>query len=108
VATTVVVNVKHEECDVYIGRAMRGRRASRFQNLHHIGKDGSRAEVIERYRKDILALLRSDPSLQAELEAMRGKRIGCWCKPWACHGDILVELLEGPAVPVIEPQGCLF
>ena len=27
---------------------------------------------------------------------LRGKRLGCVCKPKACHGDVLVELIEGP------------
>lgn len=25
---------------------------------------------------------------------LEGKNLGCWCKPEACHGDILVELIE--------------
>jgi hypothetical protein len=29
--------------------------------------------------------------MHAELD---GRTLGCWCKPLACHGDILVELLE--------------
>ena len=30
-----------------------------------------------------------------DLESLRGKRLGCHCKPnLACHGDVLVELLE--------------
>jgi hypothetical protein len=33
-------------------------------------------------------------ALQADLEELRGKRLGCYCKPQACHGDVLVELVE--------------
>lgn len=29
----------------------------------------------------------------AALPELKG-RLGCWCKPEACHGDVLVELLE--------------
>ena len=29
------------------------------------------------------------------LEPLRGKVLGCYCKPLACHGDVIVELLEG-------------
>lgn len=25
---------------------------------------------------------------------MKGKILGCFCKPKSCHGDILVELVE--------------
>jgi hypothetical protein len=25
---------------------------------------------------------------------LKGKTLGCWCKPEACHGDILAELAD--------------
>ncbi|CAO77777.1 conserved hypothetical protein [Pseudomonas virus Yua] len=53
---------------------------------------GSRAEAIARYRAWIV----TQPELLAALPALRGKRLGCVCKPKACHGDVLVELIEGP------------
>ena len=28
------------------------------------------------------------------LDPLRGKRLGCYCAPAKCHGDVLVELLE--------------
>lgn len=28
-----------------------------------------------------------------ELLLLKGKTLGCWCKPEACHGDVLVELV---------------
>lgn len=31
---------------------------------------------------------------EIDIEALRGKNLGCWCKPEACHGDVLIELLE--------------
>lgn len=33
-------------------------------------------------------------SLMNDIEELRGKRLGCWCKPNACHGDILVKILH--------------
>lgn len=92
---TVVVNVRKEPCDVYIGRAMPGFKASRFANPYRIGADGSRAQVLARYREHLEALLERDPAARQDLEALRGKRLGCWCKPEACHGDILVLALQG-------------
>lgn len=94
---TTVVNVKHEECDVYIGRAMPGRPASRFANPFRIGPDGSRAEVLAKYEVHCRALLAQDPAAREDLNRLKGKRLGCWCKPHACHGDFLVSLLDGPA-----------
>ena len=103
---TRVVNVKAEECDVYIGRAMPGRAGSLFGNPYRIGPDGTRAEVLAKHRE----WARNNPELLAQLETLRGKRLGCWCKPQDCHGDFYVELLEGCSTPPPEPpaQGSLF
>ena len=29
-----------------------------------------------------------------ELKKLKGKVLGCWCKPEKCHGDILLKLIE--------------
>jgi hypothetical protein len=79
-----VVHCEREPYDVYIGRP------SKWGNPFVIGEHGDRAEVIRKYREH---LLRS-PELVASLHELRGKVLGCWCKPKACHGDVLVELLE--------------
>jgi hypothetical protein len=97
---TRVVNVRHEACDVYIGRALRNWPASPFANPFRIGPGRSREQAIEQYR----AYLAGRSELLAALEGLRGKRLGCWCAPLACHGDVLTELLEGPA----PSQGTLF
>lgn len=91
-ARTRVVNVRTEQCDIYIGRPMPRRPSlvpSGFGNPFVVGRDGTREEVIARYREWIQA----QPVLLARLEELRGKRLGCWCKPQACHGDVLVEML---------------
>lgn len=80
---TTIVNVKREKCDVHIGRP------SKWGNPFIIGRDGNRAEVIAKYRAWIV----TQAHLMAALEELRGKKLGCYCKPAACHGDILVELL---------------
>jgi len=85
---TKVVHCKKEKYDVYIGRG------SIWGNPFHIGKDGSRNEVIAKYKKYILA----DKSLMKELPNLQGKTLGCWCKPRACHGDVLVEIIKDMGV----------
>lgn len=77
-----VVHCKREHYDVYIGRP------SKWGNPFAIGRDGTRAEVIEKFR----AHLESSPHLMAALPELRGKVLGCWCTPQACHGDVLLEL----------------
>lgn len=27
------------------------------------------------------------------LEPLRGRILGCWCKPDPCHGDVIIEML---------------
>ena len=70
--------------DVYIGRP------SKWGNPFIMGVDGTREEVIEKYRQWIL----QKPDLLKDLHQLKGKTLGCWCKPNACHGDVLIELLE--------------
>jgi len=81
---TKVVHCKKEHYDVYIGRP------SKWGNPFLIGKDGTREEVIEKYRKWIV----NQPYLMNSLHELKGKILGCWCKPESCHGDVLIELLE--------------
>lgn len=81
---TTVVDKREKAYDVYIGRG------SKWGNPFKIGRDGTRADVIRKYEDYILG--RTD--LLACLEELRGKRLGCFCAPLACHGDILKKLLE--------------
>lgn len=61
---------------VYIGRG------SRWGNPFRIGVDGTREEVIEKFRTQIL------PKLNCE--ELRGKHLVCFCKPAFCHGDLIL------------------
>lgn len=68
---------------VYIGRP------SKWGNPFMVGKDGSRTEVIEKYR----TYLHKNPSLVDDaVNELRGKDLVCWCSPKPCHGDILLDL----------------
>jgi hypothetical protein len=86
---TVVVNMREEPYDVMICRP------TKWGNPFKIGWDGTRKQVIEKYRR----YLQSRPDLMAALHELKGKRLGCVCKPQACHGDVLVELIEGKEEP---------
>jgi len=67
---------------VYIGRP------SIWGNPFIIGKDGTREEVIAKYRRHILG----NPGLLSHLYEIRGKDLICFCAPQPCHGDVLLEL----------------
>lgn len=88
-----VVNRKvTEEYDLYIGRG------TKWGNPFIEGVDGSRKTVIQRYH----AWLLRQPELLEDLHELRGKVLGCSCKPKPCHGDVLAELvnLRWPVEPV--------
>lgn len=67
---------------VYVGRG------GKWGNPFVIGEDGTRAEVIAKYRQMILG----SAGLLDRLHELRGKDLVCWCAPQACHGDVLLEL----------------
>ena len=87
---TRVVNKYKESYEVYIGRG------SIFGNPYAIGKDGSREEVIEKYRLWFKEQLK-DLKFYVAVQKLKGKRLGCFCKPAACHGDVIVDFLEHDA-----------
>jgi hypothetical protein len=52
----------------------------------------SREESIREYKGWLLA----QPELvEKARKELKGKVLGCWCKPELCHGDVLVEIVEG-------------
>ncbi len=80
-----------QEDHVYIGRAVRyvsGARQSKWANPFSKSKYG-RDGCIDHYADYI----QTRPDLLDQLEELRGKVLGCWCKPDRCHGDVLMELL---------------
>jgi hypothetical protein len=88
---TTVVHCKKEAYDIYIGRP------SKWGNPLRLGVDGNRTEVIHKYRAYIL----NEPRLLNSLQELRGLRLGCYCKPALCHGDVLAELADIPTGPAI-------
>ena len=69
--------------DVYIGRP------SKWGNPYAIGRDGTRDEVVTLYEVYAREMFDGDDMLE-----LVGKTLVCWCKPLACHGDVLVDLVE--------------
>jgi len=66
---------------------------SKWANPFKVNKDGSREECIEKYREYIIKKINENPE-EYNIEELRGKTLGCWCKPEKCHGDVLIELLN--------------
>jgi hypothetical protein len=84
---TKVVRCGKEKYDVYIGRP------SIFGNPFEIGKDGNREDVIKKYREYFYERIEKDINFRAKIRNLKGKILGCWCKPEDCHGDIIVDFL---------------
>lgn len=85
---------------VYIGRVMPRVAGSPLANRFKIGRDGTRAEVIAKYRVWLDGLL-EDPRIVDALIACRDRPLACWCRhdgeaktsENACHGDAILDLL---------------
>ncbi len=58
-------------------------------NPYVIGKDGTREEVLEKFRHYLWSRVKTEPGLLHSLAGLHGKALVCCCKPAACHGDIL-------------------
>lgn len=91
--TKVVNKDRGEKYDVYIGRG------SRWGNPHAVGfgasigeEQNDRDEAIRKYKYDFeRGFLKSS---KEEYQELKGKILGCHCKPAACHGDVIAEYLN--------------
>lgn len=98
VPITRVVNIKTDptysgttesSAYAYIGRG------SYWGNPYSMYETGeTRDEVIRKFRYDFENDLFPNKR-KAEVHRLTGKRLGCYCKPDACHGDVLAEYLNG-------------
>lgn len=89
-ALTKVVNKYKASYDVYIGRG------SEWGNPVAITEDVSREDAIEAYETSFYdAIEAGREDVLAALETIKGKTLGCFCKPQACHGDVLADYLNG-------------
>ena len=100
-AETSVVNLRKSKYDVYIGRQGKGL-SGVFGNpvkvnekcfvcgiVHTTG--GSTLECYEAY---LLIRLEEDSEFKEAFLNLKGKTLGCFCKPHPCHGDVIVKILE--------------
>lgn len=89
-STKLVVHCKKERYDVYVGRP------SQWGNPFS-DKPKSKAEIKVDTREEAIACFREWVMGQPEMierikRELRGKVLGCWCAPKACHADVLAEI----------------
>ncbi len=91
-----VVNCHREAYDVLIDRT------TKWGNPFVVGRDGTREECIEKFER----WAPTQPHLMAALLELRGKTLGCHCKPKTCHGDPLCRWANAPltAEPTAQVQ----
>jgi len=88
---TLVVNIHRGAAfDVYVGRAGHGHDGY-FGNPYG---DGSREHNVRRFREYFARRIETDPEYRARVEALRRKRLGCFCAPKACHADVIAAWLD--------------
>lgn len=67
---------------IYVGRP------SKWGNPFIIGQDGTRKQVIDKYRHYVL----QSEELMDSIDELKGKDLVCYCAPLPCHADVLMEL----------------
>jgi len=97
ISLTRVINIKNDKKYKglksahdyeYIGRG------SYWGNPHSMFEDGEdREEVIRKYKYDF-DYDNFPKKEKSEVYKLAGKRLGCFCKPLSCHGDVLADFLN--------------
>jgi hypothetical protein len=98
---TSVVHIRNAH-DIYIGRPKSGGEW-RFGNPFIVGRDGVRGECVLKFEhwlatgdsqgcKDASESRRQ--WILTNIPSLRGKRLGCFCSPASCHGDVLARLAD--------------
>ena len=78
-----------KESATFIGRP------SPLGNPYKIGYDGSREEVIEKYRRWLQDAISVEGPIKDAFESLRDLDVLlCYCAPLSCHGDVLIEDLN--------------
>ena len=80
---TTVVNKYQASYDVYIGRGSKWGNPYSMKNK----SDKERNKVCDLYEEYFWVT-----NLCYDVKELRGKTLGCFCKPKRCHGDFLADL----------------
>ena len=90
---SLVINIKKVESSlidyIYIGRP------SPYGNPFTLMGENDRENCVKKYRewihkpeqKSLRNLMR---------EKLRGRKLGCFCAPKLCHGDVIIEICNTP------------
>lgn len=96
---TTVVNLRDEPFDVKICRAEYGQippppEEGCFGNPFRVQEHG-RDGAIRLYKTYFYERIERDVTFKAAVLALKGKRLGCHCRPLRCHGEVIKAYLNG-------------
>ena len=87
---TIVVNLYKESFDVYIGRAGKGQNGY-FGNPF---SGPNREANVKQFHTYFHERIKTDDEFRRRVMKLRGKRLGCFCAPNPCHGDVIADYLN--------------
>ena len=100
---TTVVNIRKEAYDVYIGRVGKGQDGyignPFIVGVTYMDEDGfkvkmNREDCIKNYEIYFKYRIERDSKFKQRILQLKDKRLGCFCKPLRCHGDVIAEYLN--------------
>lgn len=104
---TEVVNIRNQSYDVYMGRAGKGfsgyfgnpikaySRCARCNQYHDTGES-----TLGCYSLYFHERLLNDSEFKQRVLSLKGKVLGCFCKPRKCHVDIIIDWLDGNQIEI--------
>ena len=112
---TEIVNLANDPYDEYIGRGIKYHthmmtgdiepgEEGWLGNPHPIGwcdichEYHSRDECIAQFKKDFYNKINAEPGFKNSVLKLKGKCLGCYCKPQNCHGDVIKEWLDAQSL----------
>ena len=81
-----VVHCKRDGYDFYIGRP------GKYGNPYTMKTEDDRERVIKLFEEYARARISRDRAWAVDVWKLYGKRLGCYCAPKPCHGDVLLKL----------------
>jgi hypothetical protein len=73
---------------VYVGRP------TKYGNPFVVGVDGNQDECVKKFAEWIFEAEQND--LREDIRnTLKEKDLVCWCKPLACHADVILEIANG-------------
>lgn len=89
------MKILNKKTDIIPSNSLYVGRPNKYGNPYKIGKDGTREEVILKYKKYLWNKLQNkDWKNQFIKDIANTEYLVCWCSPMACHASIIIKAYE--------------